>query len=172
MRAHGDKPYRCEVFGKTFAHRNSLTIHRRVHTGDKPYRCDVCGKTFAISSYEQQTFTNRCCSTTMFVSRCCSTSNGHAGRPVGRPVGGAWRLTDPTRLAARPPVRAGWRGAASRGYNTGKRLVTAMGLAMVGDLLHVRVCNVCITGHVEAQAVCKLTGVINISVYPVPSPKY
>ena len=81
---------------------------------------------------------------------------------AGRPVGGAWRLTNPTRLAARPPVRAGWRGAASPGYNTGKRQATAVGLAMAVDLLHVRVCNVCVTGHVEAQAVCKLTGAINI----------
>ena len=49
-----------------------------------------------------------------------------------------------------------------------------MGLAIVVDLLHVRVCNVCVTGHVEAQTVCKLTGVINTQSTQslVPNTKY
>nr|2EML_A Chain A, Zinc finger protein 28 homolog [Homo sapiens] len=32
----GEKPYECSVCGKAFSHRQSLSVHQRIHSGKKP----------------------------------------------------------------------------------------------------------------------------------------
>ncbi|XP_064548505.1 zinc finger protein 568-like [Drosophila montana] len=37
----------CTYCGKTFARRQGLEEHERVHTGERPYKCDLCEASFA-----------------------------------------------------------------------------------------------------------------------------
>ena len=44
---HGsERPWTCNLCGKTFARHLELVNHRRIHSGDKPFQCDVCGARF------------------------------------------------------------------------------------------------------------------------------
>ncbi|XP_052512825.1 zinc finger protein 813-like [Budorcas taxicolor] len=50
LKAHREKPYKCDECGKAFRVKSVLLSHQTVHTGDKPYKCEECGKAFTHSS--------------------------------------------------------------------------------------------------------------------------
>uniref|UniRef100_A0A3Q3RZF0 C2H2-type domain-containing protein n=1 Tax=Mastacembelus armatus TaxID=205130 RepID=A0A3Q3RZF0_9TELE len=43
-------PFRCGTCEKKYSSRESLDVHRRIHTGEMPYLCLLCGRGFISSS--------------------------------------------------------------------------------------------------------------------------
>ena len=43
----GERPYLCDLCGKQFAHKETLSSHQRVHSGEKPFTCHVCHRAFS-----------------------------------------------------------------------------------------------------------------------------
>ena len=52
----GEKPYKCNVNGCTWAFSRSseLNRHKKRHTRERPYRCTICNKDFARSDHLKQ----------------------------------------------------------------------------------------------------------------------
>ena len=45
----GDYPYKCQTCEASFAWKQNLNAHRKIHTGAKPFLCRFCGKSFRES---------------------------------------------------------------------------------------------------------------------------
>ncbi|XP_040107984.1 zinc finger protein 160-like isoform X6 [Oryx dammah] len=50
LKAHREKPYKCDECGKAFLVKSIFLSHQTVHTGEKPYKCDECGEAFRLKS--------------------------------------------------------------------------------------------------------------------------
>ena len=42
-----NKPFACDICGKSFKTKFVMVNHRRIHTGEKPFECEVCKKMFS-----------------------------------------------------------------------------------------------------------------------------
>ncbi|XP_034231904.1 uncharacterized protein LOC117639935 isoform X2 [Thrips palmi] len=46
-----ERPFRCDICGKTYASQQALVNHDRYHRGERPYECETCHKAFATNSH-------------------------------------------------------------------------------------------------------------------------
>ncbi|GAB1604158.1 B lymphocyte-induced maturation protein 1 homolog [Argonauta hians] len=44
---HGEKLFKCDICGKALSRRDHLKVHKRIHSGERPYKCSICGFAFS-----------------------------------------------------------------------------------------------------------------------------
>ena len=50
----GAKDYKCDMCGKEFTHKYSLSVHQKYHIGEKNFICVICNKAFIQKSHLNQ----------------------------------------------------------------------------------------------------------------------
>ena len=48
------KSFACDACKNSFKTKQSLNIHKRIHSGENPYKCDICDKRFTQKCHLKQ----------------------------------------------------------------------------------------------------------------------
>ena len=89
LRVHRDeRPFRCEICGVDFRHKNSMVRHMFQHSSKKPHKCNYCTKVFIaadrLSSHVRKKHPEamRATNTALISSTTKTTSTGNAPTPA------------------------------------------------------------------------------------------